>query len=44
MRHELKGLIGKAYLVNPLCCSVPHIGVIIGWLSIGHGGYLVLDT
>ena len=44
MRHGLKGLIGETRLVDPLCCSVPRIGVVIGWLSVGHGGDLVLDA
>jgi len=43
-RHRLKDLIGKARLVNPPCCSVPHIGVGISWLFVWHGGNLVLDA
>ena len=43
-RYGLKGLIGEACLVNPPCCSVPHIGVGIGWSSVGHSGDLVLNS
>jgi len=44
MRHGLKGLIGEAHLVNPLCCSVPHVGISVGRSSVWHGGNLVLDA
>jgi len=43
-RYGLKGLIGETRLFNPPCCSVPHIGVGIGWLSIGHSSDLVLNS
>jgi len=43
MQHELKGLIGKVCLVNPLRCSVLCIGVGIGWSSVWHSSDLVLD-
>jgi len=33
-----------ARLVNPLCCSIPHVGVSISWSSIWHGGNLVLNA
>jgi len=43
-RYRLKGLISKACLVDPPRCSVPHVGISIGQLSIWHSGNLVLDV
>jgi len=44
MRYRLKGLVGEASLVDPLCCSVPCVGISVGRSSVWHGGDLVLDT
>jgi len=44
MRHGLKSLIDEACLVDPLRCSVPRIGISVGWSSVQHGGNLVLDA
>ena len=40
MRYRLEDLIGEVCLVDPPCCSVPRIGVSIGWSSIGHSSDL----
>jgi len=44
MRHGLKGLVGEARLVDPLCSLVPYVGISVGRSSIRHGGNLVLDA
>jgi len=44
MRHRLKDLIGEARLVDPLCCSIPRIGISVSRSSVRHGGDLVLDV
>jgi len=44
VQHELKDLIGEARLVNPLCCSIPCVGVGVSRSSVWHSGNLVLDA
>jgi len=44
MQYRLKGLVGEARLVNPPCCSIPHVRISVGRSSVRHGGDLVLDT
>jgi len=44
LQRGLEGFVCEARLVNPPCCSIPRIGVGVSWLSIGHGGNLVLDA
>jgi len=43
-RYGLKGLIGQMRLVNPPRCSIPRVGIGIGWSSVGHSGDLVLNS
>jgi len=44
VRHGLKGLIDKAHLVDPSCCSIPYVGIGVGRSSVWHSGNLVLDA